>query len=311
MFDIEKERAKRRNFAMALANSFRATEGGRRDQLDVLRTAVWYSDIEHQLGGGSIYRIERILEPDAFRYKKHSYHLNKWRRYKVGADTPRAALVERVDGELPGTAALLNHPLWEALRGRKPVKRLLQEEMRRLAPAVQQVVFAGDEFGTARRKPMGPVTRVTLLKLERRAGIDALACLTILLRAAVETDLEQAFDIARSLYRVLLITCVSVPLGSWTRYIFECYRQAIFPLVNSEEHQFDFDGFDFEDAVTRLNIWLLRLEDDGVIGVSHKESVRAMWKLTTGGYGLKLWWSFEPPILWKGGTRTPDWMKDD
>lgn len=51
----------------------------RRDDIDAVRVALWYSYIRQNLPESSNYRIEKLIEPEAFGKNEYgdAYHNNK------------------------------------------------------------------------------------------------------------------------------------------------------------------------------------------------------------------------------------------
>jgi len=75
-----------------------------------------------------------------------------------------------------------------------PIAQLL-DMLRQLAPSMQAIILEDDD-GASPPKLVWPPSRTQLRQLERRAGMDALACLTILLRYAVAEGDEIAFHLS-------------------------------------------------------------------------------------------------------------------
>lgn len=265
-----------------------AARGGRKDEIDVLRTAFWFAEIKMRLGAPSAYKVERRLENDAFGKNKDGdiFHRNKWPKYEVGQHVPNDALVTEVDLTLPGTKRLLNHTLWKALKTKNGVNENIEDWLRQLAPDIQKIVFNTDRHSPGNSYRRASISGRQLNMLERRAGIDALACLTILLRESCNQG-EQAIalDLGASLYRVLLILCTTAPAGDFALELLDTYREQIFSLVRYEGRKFYLEDCDFLDSVSLLNMLLRALEDNDLIGVGWDESVQAVCKLLNGGYG--------------------------
>ncbi len=275
---------------MGMRKSLASANGPRHDILDVIRVAAWYSEIEKRLGCRSTYSVESELEPEAFGSTKDGlreklYHRNKWRRYRTGRSKPQKALIDRVDERLPGTEALLNHVLWESIRGKRNTQWLLKEGLRRLSPEVQQIIFKPDSNIRPVSYSDFSINIQKLRRLERRASVDVLACLTILLRDAVaHGHSKMAWKIAFSLRRVLLIVCSLGPFQFISPCMFALYSQWIVPFVPAEDGISDIAAFDFQKAMEYLHHRVLQLEDAYAIGLSYDDSVHAMIDLLNGKY---------------------------
>lgn len=270
-------------------------QGGRKDKIDVLRTAFWFAEIKLRLGASTAYEIENRLEPSAFGKNKDGdiFHKNKWSKYEVGRHVPNNALVLLIDRALPGTKRLLNHTLWKALRGVFDEAENEDDLLRLLAPDIQKIVFHEDGNGSRKKS----LSKQHLRMLERRAGIDALSCLTILAREAVgQGNQASIFDIGTSVYRVLLILCTSFPFCDFAPELFDIYRERVFSVMHHEGLEFQLDASEFVNATHMLNRLLLTLEDNNQIGVRPKDSIQAMSDLLCGEYGFCIQFAFAPLI---------------
>jgi hypothetical protein len=290
---------KERRFRMGLRKNIAAAQSGRRDVTDVLRTALWFADVRSRLSASTAYEVERILEPKAFGRNEDGdcFHRNKWTKYEVGRHTPSDLLVASVDARLPGTERMLNHVLWKALQTKQEIGGHANDWLRQLGPDIQKIVFQTHPYGSGNSYQRLNLSQVQLKMLERRAGVDALACLTILLRESYERgESSHTFDIGSSLYRVLLILCTAIPIGNFTFELFDVYSNRIFSLVRHKGLRFRFEDFDFVEAVSLLHVLLLTLEDNNQIGLRWDDSVRAMCKLLNGDYGFDIKFALDAPI---------------
>ena len=178
----------------------------RRDWIDVIRTAIWYAYIESNLSHATSYQIEKIIEPEAFvKDQNYFYHHNKWAKYKLGKHTPEIELIGKANQHVRGTAKIINHVLWEAIRGHKPMKWFIENGINQLSWDVQRIVFrtVNDQIELISVLQI----RKELRRIERLASLDALAVLIIFLRIADDQNQREiAFWIGRSIYRILLCT---------------------------------------------------------------------------------------------------------
>lgn len=288
------------NFRMGLRKAIEAAaQSGRKDVTDVLRTALWFADVSSRLNATTVYEVEHTLEPEAFGKNGDGdyFHRNKWTKYKVGKHTPNDSLVARVDTRLPGTERILNHVLWEVLQTQQEIDGHTSDWLRQLVPDIQQIIFKTHSYGTGNSHQRLIPNRRMLIMLERRAGIDSLACLTILLReSCVQGESAHTFDIGRSLYRVLLILGTTIPIGKIYLELLDVYRARIYSMARHKGLRFRFEDFDFMEATHLLRELLLALEDNNRSGVRWGDSVRAMCKLLDGGYGFDVKFALDPPI---------------
>ena len=212
-----------------------------RDPIDVLRTRFWYEGLCIRLGVTSAYALEQRIEPEAFKRNDDNVaiHRNKWWRYRCGMHTPSPSTCAQADRIVPGSTAELNHVLWRVLRKEHPTMETAHL-LRQLAPELQVIVFEGhDKF-----RVQGGLR--LLGKLETRASLDVLACLTILLRANYEAGRsERVWEFAQRIFRVLLILACKIDERRIADELFELYRIRIFSLAKWGGQKFILDDYSY------------------------------------------------------------------
>ena len=91
--------------------------GKSRGPADALRTVCWYRYLASKTQGISAYAFGKRVEPEGYKVDEingrriHS-HSNKWIRYSQGRAVPQGALIATADMKYPGSAAVINHPVW-------------------------------------------------------------------------------------------------------------------------------------------------------------------------------------------------------
>lgn len=282
-------------FSKRLRASVASATGPRHGPVDVIRIALWCQTLKQRVQALTIYQLEQRLEPRAFGANEHGdpYHWNKWSYYQIGKHKPRRQLVDLAEKEAPGSTALLEHVLWDVLKEKQNTSQLLSKGLRRLSPEVQEVIF--DRHGNQKYERL---QYRQLRMLERRAGIDALAALSILLRRASDQgDGQGALDIGISLHRVLLITCTYAVFDPLAEEFFKIFNTRIFPKACSATEKIWFDeSYSFRLSTFWLNVLRLQLEDNNQIGVSHNEQIKAMCKLMDGFWGYDVKFMLDPHI---------------
>ena len=274
----------------------------RRDWIDVIRTAIWYAYIESNFSHATSYQIEKIIEPEAFvKDKNYFYHHNKWGKYKLGKHTPETELINKANQHVKGTAKIINHVLWEAIRGHKPIKWFMDDGVKRLSWDVQRIVFksVNDQM------ELISVSRIRkeLRRIERLSSFDALAVLIIFLRIADDQNQREiALWIGRSIYRILLVMCVFTPLANYSYGLAFLFYLNVFPLCQSEMRQYDSqDVDDFSNKCKMLNHILLVAEDRNIIdverkGISKKRYTNFLFDIQDGKCGFEIIQFFSPPF---------------
>lgn len=287
-------------FHQRLKENLAAVAGRRRDKVDVLRAALWYQVVKEGLGASTAYTIERQIEQNRAFGKNQDgvrFHRNKWSKYEIGTHVPEKKLVAKAEIKVPGSARILNHPLWEALRIRQPKKLTPNARFQQLGSRTCKVVYKTLPFGSGGGASRRALHR-TLPMLERRAGIDALAALTILLKEAnARSDTGAAMEIGRSLYNVLLMLCgATTSFGSIAEELIELYSERIFRRIVHDGHYFNVRGFEFSEATKFLRLVLKDFLPAGKIDPIWGNKVRAMFALLDGKYGWDLLFALSPPV---------------
>lgn len=153
---------------------------------------------------------------------------------------PNPVFVEEVDQKVKGSSWALNHVLWRVLREQGSIRKQARGWVRELVPEIQSLVFTPDyEF-----RLYG--NRHYLGSLERRASLDGLAALTILLKLSIEAgDTEQAWNFAHSIFRVLLIIGPELNEQTIAERVFDLYVGRIFTLVSFNGLVMDLENYPF------------------------------------------------------------------
>lgn len=277
----------------------------RRDAVDVLRTIYWYQSLCARTGQWTPYRLESVFEDSAFTRRSIKdggpYHKNKWPGYRGGVHVPSPPLVSSVNRHPlgRGTAREINHVLWETLRPNLDITRYANPWLGQLEPLVQNLVFVTELYPSAgnyyeRRRIDGRKLRA----LERLGSLDALACLTILLREAhAQNEQKLAFDIGAALYRALLMVSLNLPMAAVADRLFGLYRERIFPFAVWNGLRYDFTSFEFSYAGTLLHYQLCSvIEAQGGIADTWRDWIGTLHDLLIGRYGDHVKHALAPPL---------------
>ncbi|HUG57215.1 MAG TPA: hypothetical protein VL002_03150 [Candidimonas sp.] len=115
--------------------------------------------------------------------------------------------------------------------------------------------------------------------------------------ANAQHDGKHALEIGQSIYRILLILCTHIPFFDFCSELFVLFRFYVFPIARDEHTGIAVDAdFDFGKAVRILSHLRLQLEDQDLIGVTYRDSVRAMYELLHGKWGFHIQFALAPPI---------------
>ncbi|MCH7336181.1 hypothetical protein [Acinetobacter sp. NIPH 2699] len=273
----------------------------RRDWLDVIRTAIWYAYIEAKFLNSTNYEIAKFIEPEVFgkdEEKDINNHI-RWAKYRRGKHTPGKELISKADQHVKGAARIINHVLWEVIRGRKPLKWFMEDGVNQLSWDVRRIIFKSAND----KNELIPVLHITknLRRIERLENLDALAALIIFLRIAVDQNQKEiALRIGRSIYRILLVMCVFLPLVHFKYGLAFLIYLYVFSILPRKTKNFDSnDVEEFCDKSSKLNYILLAAEDENIIdlkgkGISKKMYTNFLFDILDGKRGLKLIKEFSP-----------------
>lgn len=275
--------------------------GSRRDRADVLRTRYWFHGLALRTGTWKPYMLEKIFEgPEAFGKSENGdrYHKNKWSGYRDGKHVPLQSLIRRTDNSEcgKGSAEEINHVAWRTMRSNVVAGEVANNWLREMSVDIQAIVFTTEPFNS--RCERRRINRRLLEMLERRSSLDALACLTILLREAHEQgNQELAHKIGHSLFCVLLIVSTTPQVAAIAEELFDLYCERIFPLASWNGFRYAVEDIDFYDMTLYLRALVESVERcTGKGDNAWPNRVQVMCKLMAGKYGFDVRFAFLPPL---------------
>lgn len=219
------------------------------DLLKVVNVSFWFDHLLIRTGALTAYALETLIEHTDSDGKRKSDRpkRNKWPKYARGLHAPRRSLLVAVEVKVPGSIYIFDHPLWVALAMDELIGNRAEQLIRQLSPSIQEIVLRSI---AAQGGGLGPLQ---LRRLERRAGLDSLACLTILIRLAHERgDNKNLLEMGRALYNVLLMFCTSANAERLSELFYRLFRDRIFPLCVSRNRGIRLENFNFSDRVHAL-----------------------------------------------------------
>jgi hypothetical protein len=271
-----------------------------RDVVDALRTVYWFHSLRIGLKAKSTYQLEKLLEPNAFGIDADGgkYRKNKWGGYRVGKHTPSKKFVASVNEKFEGPQNDFEHALWDTLRLSKAATQNANIWIRQLGPDIQSILWEKNSDISGSHIRFRQLNTTHFQMIERRSSLDALACLTILLREAHEIgNAEQSFTIARSLCRVLLMIGDSLNGHGISRPLYEYYEGFILPLANWQEKYISYKGGEFLDILGWLYHGLFHIKDVKPLRLNNKELLDYKLKLLDGGYGFDYMTLLNPIVV--------------
>ncbi|MGK5736558.1 hypothetical protein [Acinetobacter junii] len=256
------------------------TKMEKRSELDIVRVSLWYWYIRVNLSKNSDYQIEKVIEPDAFNKNKYgdAYHNNKWRGYRLGKHTPSPILISQAESHVQGSSMLLKHTLWQVMNNSISIESLLSDELRNLSWEVQRILYKANKYDCGSTL-VTHLSKRKLRQLECLAGLDALAAQIIFFKLAVQRE-EDTSALSQSIYRTSLIICTELPFFNYREHFISLVNWNVFSLVSSTKEGWGKSTvYNFSKNVKILINLLLAMEDKGKVGITRKESVRALSNL--------------------------------
>ena len=270
-----------------------------RDDIDVVSVSIWSAYIKRKLSQSSLYQIEKVIEPAAFGKNQygHVIHRNKWPRYRAGKHTPNQALIDAAELHAKGSANMINSVIWEAIRGRKELDWFVSEGIGQLSWEVKKVLYKSNKYQLSSELVLA-VGQKELLRLERLAGLDALAAQIVLLRVADhKNERERALAIGKSIYRTFLIMCTAIPYLDFSPVLMSLFDSYVLPLAHDGSKRVHFESENsFLNKVKGLNDVFLTLEDKDLVRVGRKNVVRVLSDVLHAKYGFELMFEFAIPV---------------
>lgn len=272
-------------------------DDGYKEMVNKIRRILWYRFIERRLFAHSSYQVEGLLDSNAF-YRNAYGELsnkNKWVRYKNGNVSPNKSLLLSVEKKLPGSSHIFNHVLWTLLQDKNTL--IYEGCLKQLGPDIQKLVFQKGNLAFLNEFSRPALTDKKLHAIERRASIDALACITILLLESVENkNSKLTLSLARSLFRILLVLCASLPWQFCQSDIFIIFREKVFSRVASNDYWLQLDGFDFNNSIELLKQYLFHIEDNFLFEPEKYDPNKIMLDVLCGKYGVQMASSLRLPV---------------
>src|SRR5476651_2146341 len=169
-----------------------------------IRILYWYGFLARHAGTTKAGSLERYFEPGAISIGPDGcteQRINKWRNYRDGRHKPQKKLVRDVDCLAPGSAHILEHPLWKIC---DPDNQTAAEDpnfIRQLRPEVQRII-APDERQSLYLQSGKDLSRQHRRALCKIPSLDSLAAVTWVIRTSSALTIEgpsQAFNAAHDI----------------------------------------------------------------------------------------------------------------
>lgn len=206
-----------------------------------MRTIFWFRRLGDRLGTHQPREIQREISPDTVGMDSAGEKIrnNKFLDYARGKHVPHPRLVQQAEQRVPHSAWVLDHPLWQVLGAPKLTKKRALQWVRQLDLDVQRFALSNGEVSMS-------TDRHTLDPLERRASLDSLAALTIMLRLSLEqNNASAAFGHASVIHRVLLMLGPMFERHTVAEQVFQIYVTRFFNPVRWEGQRIALENYDY------------------------------------------------------------------
>ena len=287
-----------------LKANMRKAKGLKNDEIDAFKTAFWYEEVKRRLNVTTSYEVEQKLDPESFVRDAAGdlMHKSKWSQYRGGLHVPMSPLVNKVDSALPGTKWIINHVLWDTLHEGVFGSGNIESCIKRLDQKIQTILFKTESQGLSINYRRIDVSIRLLSRIENRAGIDALACLTILFREACEAgNAADAILIGQSIHKMLLVLSATNKFGFFDAVLFDIYRDNIYPLSPHNEIEFKFAEYNFSRDVILLTRLIYQAKVPEQYKDISEQKIKIAYKLLKGDYGLEVKFALATPT----GPKSP------
>jgi len=232
-----------------------------RHPIDTLRVRFWYSFVKKKTGFKTAYQLELHFASNTKDDKKSPLK-NIWHHYETGLHTP-IKLVNLVDTIIPGSANLLNHPLWDVLKSFDPKDRNIKIWMEKLDPRVKLIISSYPHQRIDISKPPDPLSSKVARRLIKLSSLDALtAILLFWLQSQLHKQIKEAQFQATCMYNILLIIGLDSEYGrEMVIELFKVFRSKVFDQTDWGYRLFDVDENLFEMSAIVLRLLSSREQD--------------------------------------------------
>lgn len=265
--------------------------------MDAACTIYWFHWLGIRLGTLVPREIQRAIAPETLGADSEGRQIrnNKFLGYQRGDHVPHTTLVQQAEEFVPWSGRALNHPLWKVLRSKGPIRKSALLWVHQLDREVQAVVLG--HFNEI----VGGASRHTLGALERRASLDSLAALTILLRLRhEENDPEWVWLYALSIFRVLLMIGPQLEEYGVADRVFQLYVHRVFSLAVLEKKRMDPANYQYVQFSHLLTELVGRMRGDDAKTPNRRMPTFYAIQILDGRYRQAFKEFFEIPVVSTG-----------
>lgn len=269
------------------------------ESLKSLSIRFWYENLRRRTGLTTAYSLEHFFEPSSFirgESDSISSYRNKWIRYEDGIHRPQPTLVRKIEEKCPGSARDLDHPLWRVLdlSDQKVLKG--DSFLRTLAPSVQAAMFSPDDDAPLIQSARLPITFVLLNRLERKANLDALACLVWILRQSVQDGAVHTNRVCYALHHVMIMMAMDLHVMKVAHPLLQILIDQILSLAMPVHHRVVLSAEEYVEASATLNTLVYRTRRCAGKSLPWSTRTRVMAKLLDVTSGFDIFFAMGRPF---------------
>lgn len=269
------------------------------ESLKSLSIRFWYESLRRRTGLTTAYSLEQFFEPGSFirgESDSISSYRNKWIRYEDGIHRPQNALVKKVEEKCPGSGRNLVHPIWRVLdlNDQKVLKG--DSFLRTLAPGVQAVMFSPDDDAPLIQSARLPITAVLLNRLERKANLDALACLVWILRQCTHESAALTNRVCFALHHVMVMMAMDLNAMKMARPLLQILVDLVLPLGMPARYRVALSVEQYIEASAKLNVLVYRTRPGSGKSLPWSMRTRVMAKLLDVTSGFDIFFAIGRPF---------------
>lgn len=299
MTDFQRILALYLDYAAGLRNKNRENEPTGRGAIELLRVDYWYEGLKQRTGLGSAYALELYFEKESFKRNANGtirHYRSKWSRYEQNTISPKANTLAKVEKLSPGSTHEMNHPLWQIMKSVDNGKNTdFDEYFKTLSFDIQAVLFSGESIGISICSVREPVTQSLLDKLERRAGLDALACLIAIMLEAKERQRRSLLPkVELTLHNVLLMVAIELESRGIANRLLDWIIRNILPLGLLPHLALWMTSNDYIHASAYLNLMVYQNPQRRGKCLAWKQRVKVMAQLVRGVMGFDVQHAMRP-----------------
>lgn len=224
-------------------------------EVDKIRSIFWFYWIGEQIGTHQANEVRKALEPHKTLLSKNGEpdKNEKFSHYKQGSRMPNATLIEEANRLIPGSMAIIHHPLWSVLRHQGPVAGVAMQWVVCLSPKVRNLMLKQDH------RIRDQVSDIYLQELAKIGTWDSLAGLSILLRISLDAgDGEAVWRCAHTIFGLLIVLSTQLIAYGIAGDLYAVFANQFFKSAKNGSYTRAWTTYRFERMAIAALLWAER-----------------------------------------------------